>query len=343
VADPNRGTDHPLIRKLRTQGTQFSFFQAMRVLRRLFPEAAPVGHQGPVAREAVRLRSALTFAFATSDIEQVRELPSSDGQPRFEITAAFLGLYGTDSPLPTYFTEQLLFDQDEDSLQREFLDLFQHRLLSLFSRAWEKYRYDAQFTGDGSDVLSRRFLALLGLDSTSFPKDHRIPSLRFLGLAGLLTQVPRSADSLRGVLEEYFQGIPVHVEQCVSRWLPIPPDQRNGLGVGNCRLGRDLSLGERVQDRSCTFRVGLGPVGLQDFMSLLPCGDRMPEARELVDLVNGDGLDYEIELRLRQEEVPPLQLSGPAARLGWSSWLGNRPDAESRVRFLVKGWLHGRG
>jgi predicted component of type VI protein secretion system len=59
--------------------------------------------------------------------------------------------------------------------------------------------------------------------------------------------------------------------------------------------------------------------------------------------MNGDCLDYEIELRLRAEEVPPLQLSAPAARLGWSSWLGQREGMETRVRFLVKGWFHGRG
>jgi len=314
----------------------------MRVLRRLLPEAAPVGHQGPVAKESVRLRSNLSFAFATSDITEIRDLPASDGIPRFEITAAFLGLYGTDSPLPTYFTERLLHDQDEDSVQREFLDLFQHRILSLFYRAWEKYRYDAQFRDDGSDFLSRRLLSLLCLDPGSLPKDHRVPAVRLLGFAGLLTQVPHSADTLRGVLADYFEEMPVHIEQCVGRWLPIPEDQRNRLGAMNSRLGQDTSLGDRVFDRSCTFRVGFGPLGLDDFMSLLPCGDRMPEARELVDLVNGDGLDYEIELQLNEEEIPPLQLSGPTARLGWSSWLGKRPGAESRVRFLVKGWLHGR-
>ncbi|RPH38404.1 MAG: hypothetical protein EHM91_14000, partial [Planctomycetota bacterium] len=136
---------------------------------------------------------------------------------------------------------------------------------------------------------------------------------------------------------------PVEVEQCVGRWLPIPADQLNRLGAMNSKLGEDLSLGGRVYDRSCTFRVAMGPLGVKDFMSFLPCGDRMSEIRELVDLVNGDGLDYEIELRLKEEEIPPLPLSAPTSRLGWSSWLGQRAGAESRVRFLVKGWLHGRG
>jgi type VI secretion system protein ImpH len=181
---------------------------------------------------------------------------------------------------------------------------------------------------------------LLGIDR--LPEGHRVSPLRMLGLAGLLSQVPRSASTLQSLLSDYFDGIPVRIESFVGRWLPVPEDQRNRLALSNTSLGRDLTLGERVYDLSCTFRVALGPLSLQDFMAFLPCGDRMPELRELTDLVNGDGLDYEVELRLQEPEIPPLQLCGPTARLGWSSWLGRRDGMDTRIRFLVKGWLHGR-
>jgi type VI secretion system protein ImpH len=325
-----------LIRALLKEGHRFSFFQAVRLLQQI-QGGAPLGHQGPVGEEAVRLRPVLDLAFASSDVARVRRT-GEDGGARYEVETTFLSLYGAVSPLPTYFTEDLL-GRDDDSLQREFLDLFHHRALSLFYRVWEKYRYAIRFAGGGADALTQRLLALLGVDR--LPPDHRVPAVRLLGFAGLISQVPRSAASLEAVLNDYFEGVPVRVVPCVERWVPIPEGQRNRLGSANCALGRDLNLGERVFDVSSTFRVALGPVGLDDFMAFLPPGDKMPELRELVDLLNGDALDWEVELSLRAEEIPGLQLSGRAALLGWSTWLGRREGTGGRVRFFVKGWLHG--
>ncbi|HLY72645.1 MAG TPA: type VI secretion system baseplate subunit TssG [Planctomycetota bacterium] len=339
MADANRGPDHPLIDALLREGFRFSFFQAVRLLQHATPGAAPVGHQGPVDKESVRFRPVLDLSFAASDVAKISVETKPDGSNRYEVATTFLSVYGAVSPLPTYFTEELMGQEDE-SLQKEFIDLFHHRAISLFYRVWEKYRYTARYSPDGADYYSKRFRMLLGIDR--LPSGHHVEAVRLLGLAGLLTQVPRSASSLCALISDYFEGIPVRIESCVGRWLPIPEDQRNRLAGSNTRLGKDLSLGERVYDRSCTFRIGLGPLSLEDFMAFLPCGDRMPELRELTDLMNGDCLDYEVELRLREEEIPPLQLSGPTARLGWASWLGSRGGADSRIRFLVKGWFHGR-
>jgi len=342
VAGENRTTDHPLIARLEKEATSFSFFRAVQLLQRAVPGAPLVGHQGPAEQEAIRFQPELNLGFAPSDVAEVTRTQTQSGSPRFIISTSFLSLYGSNSPLPTYFTEQLL-EQEEGGLQREFIDLFHHRILSLFFRVWEKYQYSAQFSEDGKDDVSHRFLELLLGDPERLPKDHHVRAVRLLALGGLITQLPRSAANLGAGLGEYFSGIPVEVQPCVPRWMEIPPDQQNRLAETNCRLGSDLCLGERVRDLSCTFRVSLGPVGFEDFISLLPPGERMAELREIVDLVNSDVLDYEVELHLREEEVPPLQLSSSTAMLGWSTWMGRRDGMESRVRFLVKGWLHGRG
>lgn len=342
MAGENRTTDHPLIARLEKEASSFSFFRAVQLLQRAVPGTPLMGHQGPADQEAIRFQPELNLGFAPSDLSSVKRTSTTSGAPRFIVSTSFLSLYGSNSPLPTYFTEQLL-DQDEDSLQRQFIDLFHHRILSLFFRVWEKYQYAATFSEDGKDAVSHRFLELLLGDPDRLPGDHHVRAVRLLALGGLITQMPRSAANLGAGLSEYFSGIPVEVEPCVPRWLPIPADQQNRLAEVNCRLGGDLSLGERVRDLSCTFRISLGPVGLEEFMTLLPPGERMAELREIVDLVNSDVLDYEVELHLREEECPPLQLSSPTALLGWSSWMGRRDGMESRVRFLVKGWLHGRG
>lgn len=342
MADSAGRADHPLKTALQKEGFRFSFFQAVRLLQQVRPEAPRIGFQGPPAQESVRLRPSLNLGFATSDVASIKEVPGPNGTSRYEITTNFLSLYGSVSPLPIYYTEDLLA-QEDDSLQREFLDLFHHRLLSFFYRAWEKYRFAIQFSGGTDDYYSRRLLALLGIDPETRSPDSPVPAFRYLGLAGLLTQIPHSAESLRALLGDYFGDIPVRVESCVGRNIPIPADQLNRLGLENCSLGKNLSLGERVYDRACTFRVALGPLELEDFLSFLPPGKGTAQLHELVDHFNGDGLDYEVEISIRREAIPPLQLSGRTALLGWSTWLGQREGSESRVRFLVKGWFHGRG
>ena len=320
----------------------FSFFQAVRLLQGLFRDSPRVGRQGPVERERIRFKPTLDFCFAPSDIASIRETELEDGNTGVEIMTTFLSLYGTASPLPTYFTERL-FEQEEDSLQRGFLDLFHHRLISLFYRAWEKYRFEAQFEDSGDDFYSLRLLDLVALDTERFPRDHHVGRQRFLGFSGLLTQIPHSAASLASALADYFEEIPVTVESFLGRWVEIPEGDRNRLGAENCSLGSSLSLGSRVYDLRCTFDVRMGPMGLADFMSLLPGSNRQLELREIVDVMNGDCLDYQVKLEIKKEEVPPLQLSTETARLGWSTWLGRTESMDTNVRFLMKGWLHGRG
>jgi type VI secretion system protein ImpH len=341
VAGENRAADHPLIGRLEREPFRFSFFQAVQLLERAVPGSAPIGMLGPAELEAIRFQSGVSMDFATSDLTSLVRSTRPSGAPRFTLSTAFLGLYGASSPLPTYFTEQLL-EQEEEGLQQKFIDLFHHRILSLFYRVWTKYRISAQFRDDGKDPLSRCLLELLLGDARYLPPDHHVKPVRLLALGGLITQLPRTAATLAAALSEYFSGTPVEVESCVPRWLPIPEDQQNRLGGENSQLGRDVSLGERVYDRTSTFRVSLGPLGLDEFLAFLPPGEKTGELREIVDLMNGDALDYEIELLLRETEVPPLQLNSERALLGWSSWLGWRDGMETRVRFLVKGWFHGR-
>ena len=339
MADANRGPDHPLTRSIVEEGYRFSFFQVVRLLQHAFPGRPRVGGPGPASGELLRLRPSLDLVFAPSDVREVRPVSAPDGSPRYEVTITFMGLYGTVSPLPTFFTEDLL--HQEEGITRGFLDLFHHRLLSLFYRAWEKYRLSAQFDAAGADPLSRKLLAFLAVDR--LPADHRLPPVRLLGMTGVLTRNPRCAGAVAALLNDYFEGPTFEVDPCVPRWVEVPPDQRNRLGQSNCRLGADLTLGGRVLDRSGTFRVRVSALGLKDFVRLLPGGDRLSELRELVDLVNTDGLDYEVDLGLLKEEAPELRLSSETARLGWLTWLGGRPDADPRVKFLMEGWLHGRG
>jgi type VI secretion system protein ImpH len=326
----------PLIDRLLKEAPRFSFFQTIRLIEQAVPQAVRIGHQGPPGREAVRIRPALSLGFASADVAEVRRLPDSGEVPRYEVTATFLGIYGASSPLPTYFTEWLL-DLEEGSVVRGFIDLFHHRIYSLFHRILGKYRCAMPHPGEHGDSFQWRLQTLLGVSDREDRSAGGVRGAFLLGYAGLIAQQPRSADTLRRVLADYFAGIEVGIEQCVPRWTPLPEDQLNRLAGANSRLGMDALAGERVFNRVTTFRLTLGPMRWKDQESFLPGGLRHHELRQLVGLFNDNGLDYEVELSVPAADLPCLPLGDAHARLGYTTRAEGVDQPFYRTRFLVGG------
>ncbi|MCB9877486.1 MAG: type VI secretion system baseplate subunit TssG [Planctomycetes bacterium] len=322
MASADRAADHPLIRALLQRSNEASFHELVRLLEALPPrdDAVPIGHQGPPSREAVRFRPALDFSFGASEVDGC-ELDEENG--RYLLTSRFFGLYGTQSPLPAQYTEQLLYD-DPDERLRAFLDLFNHRLLSLRYRAWQKYRRGATFDGRATDTTSTRLRILFHLDQLGEP-------VGLLSFAGMLQQRPLSEESLETILSTCL-GVPIEVRSCVVRWIQVPSHQRNALGRDNCALGGLCALGGEVRSATGTFGVHLGPLDAAAFRAFLPGGPRRRELTDLVDRLNGEALDCEITVDIDPDEIEPTCIADPDQRLGWNTWLGARARSLAKAR-----------
>lgn len=333
--------------RLLRDGRRFEFFQVLQLLERAAGNGvARPGRRGPAADEAVRLRPHASLAFPPTDVVSIEPLdagarvdtPHSAAPPqRLLITASFMGLYGSDSPLPIHYTRELLHDDEDLRRQRDFLDIFNHRILSLYYRAWTKYRYDAQFETGGADEFSAYMLSLVGLGTAGLAETTGLPPVRLIRYAGLMTQRPRSATGLAGVLTDFFDGLPFSVRQCVGRWVEIDATDRNRIGRANAQLGQNFSIGERVYDVAGKFRAEVGPIDLETYERFLPEADAFQRFLRLTRLFSTDRLDFDFQLTLRGDEVPPFRVVGgsSAARLGWTSWVVSRPAADSSVVFTI--------
>lgn len=335
---------------LRRSPREYSFYAAVRLLHAAFPEAPKIGYDGPPERERIRLRPTLDVAFPISDIDSVEEFEAhadSNRAPRFVVNVSFMGLYGASSPLPNHYTEDLLRREEFDSTLRGYLDLFHHRLLSLLYRAWEKYRHGVQYRTDAHDWYSRRLLALGGVLLDHVPGNAAIASGRLLEYVGLLS-MGASAESLRAMLSAHFPEVRVEIEQCVGAWTGLADDQTSSLGAANCSLGADAVLGRQVFNRSGAFGVNMGPMALESYLALLPGESDLNQLRELVDIINSDGLEYEVTLALRGDEVSRAMLGSSSeggrvtTRLGWCSWLGESSGEDRSVTFRFRGWRRAR-
>jgi type VI secretion system protein ImpH len=353
--------------KLATEFFEFDFFQAVRVLERLAPKRAPIGLDAAPADEVVRFRAHLSMAFPPSQIIALE--PAGEERPNPLLTVTFLGLYGPSGVLPTHYT-QLLMDIQRDvrgperrSL-RDWFDLFNHRFISLFYRAWEKYRFHLQYERGEAfrkepDTFTLGLRSLMGLgtpghaqrlavrntdavarvtewgDATEeSPALAKIDDLALLHYAGFFAQRPRNATNLRSLLADYFR-LPVEIEQFRGQWLAIPESGQTRLGAFGT-LGVDAIAGERVWDVQSRFRIRLGPLNYQRFEDLLPDPAPIAERKsfflvaQLARLFAGSEFDFDIQLVLAAPEVPHAQLSdraGAGPRLGWTVWLISGPAA----------------
>ncbi|MFT3776065.1 MAG: type VI secretion system baseplate subunit TssG [Minicystis sp.] len=310
-----------------------SFYRLVYLLERVFPKAPPVGQLGPVSEERVRLRADVSLIFASCDVSEVSNVKNADGVERVRVTNAFMGLYGSSSPMPPSYVEKIALDDYQGGPQpvREFLDVFHHRLLSLLYRAWSKYRFSVMYRQKGKDPFTRRMFCAVGLDGM---KDAETVLDRFLYLryAPLLASKSRSARGLQVVLDDLFGAVGVKIEQFVGHWTLIEKPNRNKLGVMNHQLGESLTIGRYVYDGTGRFNVILGPLSYDDYLSFLPGGHRRPLLRAAIGTFTRGQHDVMLELHVKTDDAPRLQLgSQRSATLKRTAWLGGKVGQQFKI------------
>ena len=340
MAAESRRTNPSLEDELFSRGYRFDFFQAVRLLTRLYPDRKPIGRSAAPSDELVRLRSLLSLAFPPSAISEIRR-PLGDGP--VEMLVAFMGLTGPMGVLPRHYTELLLERvHAKDFAFRDFLDLFNHRLISLFYRAWEKHRcvigYEQTLIGRQPDRFAQLLFSLMGLGTEEVRARLGDTDQRVLRYAGLLGQRPRSATALERCLSDYFE-VPVTTKQFVGMALPLPEDEWTRLGSpgANNILGQTALIGTTIWDQQAKFVLRVGPLDLSGFTRLLPSGTAYRRLTQFTKLFAGPELDFSVNPVLKAEHVPECRLDDSpqvAPRLGWTTWLKTRPrthDADDVV------------
>jgi type VI secretion system protein ImpH len=316
-----------LERTLRDDPRGFSFFRAVRALEQLRPDRAPVGGYGDPGEEVVHFSANPSLAFPSSEIES---LDLAEGVPA-RMVVNFMGLIGPQGVLPHQYTLTVMERmRKRDDALRAFLDIFQHRALSLFYRAWEKNRFAVLREKEGMDPLLEHLMDLVGMGLPTLRERAPLSPRILASFAGLMGPVPRGALALEEFLEAYFD-VPCTVEQFVGGWYRLERRDRCELGDEDSlanRLGGGAVAGDEVWDAQARVRVRLGPLGREQFDSFLPTGDAHGALRDMLHFFAHDRVEYEVQLVLHRDEVPGLVIGGDAPQpLGWSTWIRTQPMA----------------
>jgi type VI secretion system protein ImpH len=251
-----------------------------------------------------------------------------------------MGLTGPLGVLPHHYSE-LVIDRTRhnDNALSDFLDIFNHRMLSLFYRVWEKYRFPIAYERGKLDDFTQSLFSIVGIGMEKLRNRLSLNDQVLIFYGGLVVQRPHSATAITAILGDYF-GVPAEVRQFSGQWLKLGEDVTR-LGRSNSSLGVSTIAGARVWDAQSKFRIRLGPLSLAEFQDFLPVGSAFRPATELVGLLVGLEFDFDIQLVLNAAMVPFCVLetgSDAQPRLGWTSWLKTRPAAtdDDQVVLSVK-------
>ncbi len=359
-----KATQGSAVQRLLEEPHGFEFFQAVRLLERWWAREDGLT-RAQILAQCVAFRNSLSLSFPASEIESLRAIwpqadgPDADGDTnanaapdpaparprrpaRVEITPAFMGLLGAGGALPTYYTEMLAQreSQRRDNRQpndapRAFLDIFLHRAVALFYEAWRKHRLAIQFEADRRNQFLPLMLSVAGIGHRGLRerlrgRDGGVADDALAHFAGALQRRPVSAQTVKQLLAYYFR-VPVKVEQFVGRWFALPLSHQSSTTGSNMTLGRDMVVGERIWQRDLRLRLTLGPLTGERFRRFLPGGSGELALRELLGMLTGPTLEYEVRLALRPQDVTGSALNEASApRLGWDSFLVTQP--ETRIR-----------
>jgi len=337
--------------ELREQPGDFSFFQAVRLVQRIAGASDPIGSFRPPIEEPLRLATHASLTFPAAEIQSLEENTFQnkwgDGPPK--MTVNFFGLHGPVGVLPTRYTE-LIIERlyARDTTLRDFFDIFNHRMISLLYRAWEKYRFPVEYEreavyGKGADAFTGYLLDLIGLGTPGLQNRQAIRDQTLISYEGLFAQYPRSAAAFRSMLADYFE-VPVEVQPFAGTWRPLDAGSRTCLDEQPSeseQLGIGIVLGDEVWDQQSVVRVRIGPMPLKQYKDFLPDGSAYEPLKAFSRFFCGDDLDVEVQLVLKREEAPRFALDSEQVappRLGWFSWVFTRTLDRDPDETILRLW-----
>ena len=316
---------------------KMDFVAVIRRIECLFQNKPRLGSAIRISDEVLRLSQHPSLAFqgaALHSLEPVR------GKHEYRLHCNFTGLLGSNGPLPLHYTEYA--DQrarhHADPTLREFIDLFNHRLLSLLYRATA--HFDPAINLDRSkDNQFDEFLGALGghMLPASDNRDSIDDNVKRFQVAWFGSK-SKSPDGLVALTQHYFD-LPAQLFEFQGDWLNLPADALITLGRGKRRptLGVSTYLGRRVWSTAHKFRLQLGPLSWTDYLSFRPGGKRAQSLYDLVRNYVGDEWDWDLELIVDEGEIGEFSLDRRRS-LGFDSWLTGSRSRRVRAQSVVMNW-----
>jgi len=322
MAESDRQTSDSLAEEMALRPHEFNFFQAVRRLEAEHAALPRVGSSDRLEEDYLRFCQIPSLAFAPSSIESIER-----AGPVIRMYVNFLGMFGPNGPLPqqlTEFARDRLRNAHDPTLVR-FMDIFHHRMLSFFYRAWACNEKSVDFDRADDARYADYFGSLFGIGTPAFQDRDTVPDWTKIHFSGRLSAQTRNAEGLEAILGDFFR-IPTEIREFEGYWMKIPTENQCRLGESpeTGSLGINAVVGERKYEVQLKFRIRMGPMELVDLQRLVPIGHSFKRLKDWVlNYVNRE-FYWDLQCVVKASAVPVISL-GQGAMLGWTTWLKSQP------------------
>lgn len=333
---PDRTISASVIEDLSDHALEYDFFHALRLLRQAFPSDPVLGTSIRPSQESVRLNQSVTLNFPPASYEKAEYIEDKD---QLHLWTYAFGLTGANGPLPSPINEFIIerTRHYKDDTLESFLNIFHHRFISLFYRAWALNNPVVDFESGDNSRFFRHIRSLVGLGTEGITGRDDLDDHAKVYFSGHLGGSVRNMEGLESILDAYFE-MPSRIEPFQGQWLMLPEEARVKLGESEETglLGTNLIVGSMVCECQIRFRIVFGPLGMTDFQRLLPGRTAYKRLADWVKLYTGLTYEWEVQLILKKEEIQPIQL-GQESYLGWTTWTISNPIEEDRGDLILHG------
>jgi len=312
MASENRQSSAAIEQALLDDASAFSFSKVLSHLTHI------VVGQGLDPSTQIQIRPSLSMKLTRSQVVAVNK--RDDGI--YEVITNFLGLYGASSPLPNFYTDDLInLEQEDQTTARRFLDVIHQRVYQLFAQAQQKYNSISSVVERQQQEFSQLLHTITGSRDEQIQK--AMPqSNQLLSFIGLLSSRQRSAQGLEALLSGFLPSVDVHIEQCVERTVSVPEKHRSKVGISSCQLGSNALLGDRLSDRHSKIIVHLGPLSQTDFDSLVNDKVQWQTLEGLIKAYLTMPMEVDIKISLISDAAKGVALGESKwCQLGYDTWL----------------------
>jgi len=317
------------------QTPMFNFYRFCQLIEQFSAGGKAPGSSFSLRDDAVRFRPHPGMGFPVSELKCTQE--NAPHPPTVRTT--FLGLYGTDSPLPTSYIDDIAQHREGHEHLEAFLDIFNHRIMTQYYRIWRKYSYPATFKAGGTDSISQNLMALTGI--TAFPG---LPASRLLALLQPLVRTTRTAEGIAGVIRIQAPATRVTVEPHLPVSIPVREAARLSANT-RVTLGDRPIIGQMTGINHRCIGVTLYTEDAQEAKGWLPGGQLREDVFALLRVYLGNKYDARLQLTLPIDLVPLPKIDNKSVQLGYNVILGLRADNRQKIPPIITiniGRLKGR-
>lgn len=300
----------------------YDFHCAIQRIEQMHPEAASLGEGDDPSHEAVILKSHISDAIPDHELHTIE-----NERTRPIVWMNLVSLGGRGGPLPEVYSDMLKERQRyKDHAFRDFLDIFNHRLASLWYRLRQKTLAGFVQKPAKETPVGEAGLCLSGIPNTKILEKTTLKPSLLLAAQTLLWARHRSVESLKTLLEDYFH-YSVKIEPWQGGWNNISDNETTRLGGPWNALGRDTILGKRSWNAMQGLHLHIYNVNAHM---------KFPEAqwRDVLRLYIGLHMRVHITLHYDRPNIQPIRLRPKKGFfLGRNTWLGPKPQINPNPQY----------